>query len=154
MMVRYVPYLSIFFATYVTILVAGKDPIDRNRNECCVGDSLYFLSGKAYKFWNRVDANGFTNADEKDEILNWKFSKNGRLQEYIYNKKRREYKVLYQGDLGIGYWKYWIKNDTLFIDGVGIQKYLIRKLTNDSLTVQHIGNDRLWPTTRYIKSPK
>lgn len=72
------------------------------------------------------------------------------MREFIYYKGAKQYKYIYQADMVVGYWKYRLEEDTLILDGVGLQKYLILKLSADSLFVQHIRSNTLDSVVKYV----
>lgn len=138
----------------ILYLLFSNQPRKANRcvelNRLHFADSSCLIAGKKSKYWNRLTKAGFSNRDGLNEMLNWKFSRDHRMREFIYYKGAKQYKYIYQADMVVGYWKYRLEEDTLILDGVGLQKYLILKLSADSLFVQHIRSNTLDSVVKYV----
>lgn len=114
-----------------------------------INDTSFLLSGKSGKYWDRIDKHDLAN-NHSGEKYNWLFTKEN-LYEYIYKGKRRVVPI-YQNDLIIDHWTYKLSEDTLVLNGSFQTKYLIKKLTKDSLVIQHFGEFGLKRPILYLRS--
>lgn len=122
-----------------------------NGSENSLGlDTLNLLTAKDKKFWD-VEKGYDKVSNHTGELLNWMISYDKTLVEYSYSKNNR-IKHRYGGDVMLDQLKFNLNNDTLFIDDVINVKYLIRKITVDSLVIQRVDKNLLQKAIIFKKS--
>jgi hypothetical protein len=114
-------------------------------------DTLALLTNSKIKFWDITSKSKYTN-DYSEQNLNWMFSSDKKLLVFDYDKRKRLVHA-YGGDFIAGSVGFEFYKDTLFLGKPIDEKYLIKKISPDSLLVQQCFGPELKDPVLFIRSP-
>src|SRR4030095_14895767 len=145
---------SLYFGTFLISLsfatCKGKNSIIVEKGYVGELDTIKLLTDNRAKFWDIIKNEKYPN-NHTGKYLNWMFSSNMRLVEFVYKDQRRIQQV-YDDNIKVGFLVFEVRKDTLIIKAPFNEKYLINKLDPDTLIVSRFGRFGIEKPIRFKKA--